>query len=176
MTPGSTTLRYSSLSIQHKFPKMKSKLYSILSICISLLSFNCEKDETECEGEQTPIPFELLEGKEDKLCVLKNIDDERPQVDLIIQTQDDYEKYIECSGILASINFSDKTLLAGRLKTSYEDKIIMQSYTQDCKRYVFHVEIGLGVAAAPSNVFYFAIVPKITDESKVMFDIQYISH
>lgn len=156
---------------------MKTKLYSILSICIALSTFNCEKNDPECEGEPTPIPLESVVQKEGELCALKNIDDTRLQIDLIIQTEDEYEKYIECSNTLPSINFSDKTLLAGRLKTPYQDKIIKQSYSQDCKnRYLFHVEIGWGVAAAPSNVFYFAIVPKITDESKLMFDIQYVSH
>jgi len=157
---------------------MKTELYSIISISISLFCFNCEKSDPDCQGEPTPIPYEsLLQHKQDEICILRNIDDSKKQIDLIIQTQDDYEKYVECSSTLPPINFSEMTLLAGRLKTPYQDKVIKQSYSQDCKnRYVFQVEIGLGVAAAPSNVFYFAIVPKITDVTNVIFDIKYISH
>ncbi len=153
---------------------MKPTIHLVFSICLALSFSGCDNDDQGCQDEPSAIPFETFVLAEDQWCMLNAIDETKPQIDLIIQTQDDYEKYVECSSDLPSIDFSEKTLLAGRLKTPYQDKVITQTYTRDCKnRYVFHVEIGLGIAPATSNVFYFAIVPKTAIENNVIFDVEY---
>jgi len=163
--------------IENNIKIMKTRICYLIPIIITLLGFSCEKNDLDCEGEPTQIPFEyLLAENSNETCVLKNIDDTEVQVNLIIQSQVDYEKYLECSDTLPSINFSEHTLLAGRLKAPNMDRVVKQTFSQDCTdRYLYYVEIGSGVATMPSDVYYFAIVPKIIDESTLRFEIKYVN-
>jgi len=54
------------------------------------------------------------------------------------------------------------------MKTPNEDRIINQSVTLDCNgNYLYNVETGYGIATHPTDVYYFAVIPKIVPEARI---------
>lgn len=141
-------------------------------------SWACTQNQIiDCTGELTQITFDsLLPDTTNQTCILKNINESEQIVNLIIQSQAEYENYVSCTDSLPFIDFSTKTLLAGRMKSPNEDKIIEQKITVDCNgNYLYSVDIGYGIATHPIDVYYYAIIPKIPSKEKMGFDIEYIN-
>ena len=152
------------------------KLIPVISLGLIIILGCKETQILNCTGDPTPITFEtILSDSVTQGCKLQNIDDNELVVNLVIQSQAEYENYVTCIVALPAIDFSEKTLLAGRMKTPEEDKIIKQSVTVDCNGiYLYSVEIGGGIAAHPISVYYHALIPKISADAKVEFDIKLI--
>lgn len=149
-----------------------------LLICsLFLFAFSCEREEINCSGETTSISFELLQQNSDSGCHIQNIKESTEvgsQENLIIQSQADYEKYILCHSSLPTIDFSKKTLLAGRYVAANMDWIDNQQVYQNCDgKVVFKVKLERGGYTAITKVYYFVVIPKISNATQVNFDIGY---
>ena len=83
-------------------------------------------------------------------------------------------KYGLCEGTLPDIDFSRHTLLAGRYVASQMDWVERQRVYQDCKGdVVFQVRLKQGGYMAATDVFYFAVIPRISSQTEVTFDVSY---
>lgn len=152
-------------------------LSTILFLCgmIILTAFSCEKTEKNCNEESQPVQIQDLVSLESNTQYwLQNIDDEKEIVNLVINSQSDYEKYIACNATLPTIDFKNYTLLAGRMKTPSSDVVINQSVTKNCNNYTYNVIIGDGSLGVISTVHYFTILEKVY--GNVTFNIQYKNH
>ena len=139
--------------------------------------WGCENNQVfDCTEEPIVVAFEtILSDSVTQGCKLQNIDDNELIVNLIIKSQDEYENYVGCIGELPVVDFSEKTLLAGRMMAPKEDKVIKQSVSKDCNEiYLYTVEIGYGIAAHPISVYYHALIPKTPANAKIEFDIKYL--
>ncbi len=153
----------------------KKILFVLISVCCN---WGCTQNQLiDCTGESNQVSFEtLLSSSASEICGLKNIDNNELTVNLIIKSQSEYENYISCSPSSPVVDFNEKTLLAGRMKTPNEDRIINQSVTFDCNgNYLYNVEIGYGIATHPIDVYYFAVIPKILPETRIDFNIVYLN-
>lgn len=149
----------------------------ILACSLFLFAFSCEKVPVNCSGELTLISSETLgAGGSDPSCSIQNIQggETGSKVDLIIRSQADYEKYVLCTNSLPAIDFSQKTLLAGRTIAPYTDLIESQRVYKLCDgKVTFEVKLNRGGYAAVTDVYYFAIIPKISDDTNVNFTVGY---
>lgn len=145
----------------------------VVPICIQL-----RKKEIPCFAGPSPISSATLtvEGT-DANCRLQNISNSQEvgsKVDLVIQSQAEYEKYVLCESALPAIDFSKKALLAGRYIAAHMDWVENQRVYQDCNgKLVFEVRLEKGGYTAVTEVFYFAGIPKVSNQTEVTFDISY---
>jgi hypothetical protein len=154
------------------------KNYSILLCPLFLFAFSCEQEKIICTGEAISISYEpMVADSLENDCRLQNIGDTREvgsQVNVLIQSQADYEKYMLCATSLPDIDFSQKTLLAGRYVASHMDQVKHQRVYQECNGKVkFEVRLDKGGYTAVTDVFFFAVVPKISSQAEVIFDVSY---
>ncbi len=143
---------------------------------VLLLISGCEKKDTVCPEEAKQLISNtdfIVDGE--NFCTLKNIDDSQKEVNLLIQDQADYEKYVDCVKSHPSVNFTVQTLLVGRLKAPHGDFIVSQNVTFNCnEKYSLNVEIAEGPSAVPTDVYYYAVIPKVSSSAQVVFNVQYV--
>ncbi len=162
----------------------KVKALFIVLFCLITIVGCDYKDITACSGELTQVSFDYLVSPtngDNEQCWLQNLNESldaqgRPQqqLDLVIQTQTDYEKYFGCSGTLPIIDFAKKTLLAGRYIETSACFVFDQSVYKDCRQnYFFNVQLSAGSSQAFAKIPYFAIIPKISNKSKVTVNVTY---
>ena len=152
-------------------------IYKIQFLCgmIILTAFSCEKAEKNCNEEPQTVQIQDLDSLGSNTQYwLQKIDDEKEIVNLVINSQSDYEKYVACNATLPTIDFKNYTLLAGRMKTPYADHIISQSVVNACNELKYTVTIGEGIATVASKVYYFAIISKTI--ATISFNILYQQH
>lgn len=152
-------------------------IFKIVFLCgmIVLAAFSCEKAEKNCEEEPQTMQIQNLDRLgSDTQYWMQNIDDEKEIVNVVINSQSDYEKYVACNTTLPTIDFKNYTLLSGRMKTPYADHIISQSAVKACNELKYTVTIGEGIATVASKVYYFAIIPKTN--ATISFNILYQQH
>ncbi|NJO00245.1 MAG: hypothetical protein HC880_00005 [Bacteroidia bacterium] len=126
-----------------------------------------------CSEEITNIPFQAISSSNALTCSLQNINEDELIVNLVINSQTDFEKYVKCSDEnLPSINFSENTLLAGRVISPNCGIIKNQAINKHCQDYIFTVKLEPGVCGAVTQVSYFAITSKIPNSSNIEFNIQ----
>lgn len=112
--------------------------------------------------------------KTDKLRYFQSIINPKDSlVTLVIRTDDDYKKNI--ADRLEKIDFSNKTLLAGRIRAGMPGYVAKQSVKSYCtaKEIYFDVEYVVNIAGETviSEIPFYAIIPKISEETKVRFII-----
>ncbi|GLU51258.1 hypothetical protein [Dyadobacter frigoris] len=94
-------------------------------------------------------------------------------VTLVIRTDEDYKKYIVDRQ--EKIDFSNKTLLAGRIRTPMSGYIARQSVKSYCISGEIYFDVQYVVNKDGITVFsevpFYAIIPKISEETKVRFII-----
>jgi hypothetical protein len=107
-----------------------------------------------------------------QMCMLKNIAENSPNVTIVIRTQSEFDQYIDCGSV--AVDLSKYSILAGRMITPNIDQVLVQSVTRTCNEYTYHVEIGHGTATAISNVYHFAVIPKLDKDAKINFDVIHV--
>ncbi len=141
---------------------------STVVLFFALIGAGC-KDEN-CEEEFQVV--DIIEfGDPNAQYWLQNIVKEEEVVNLVIDSHEDYEKYVASNDELPSIDFNNNTLLSGMIKTSSSDTVIEQSVTKKCDTYTYKIVVGNGNLGVVSKVYYFAIVEKVT--GNVIFNVKY---
>jgi hypothetical protein len=149
----------------------KNNLILFLCGIIGIVVFGCNNKE-HCDEESQNVKIqEFGDSTSGTQYWLQNIDNDMEIVNLVINSQFDYEKYVASNGTLPAIDFNNYTLLAGRIKTPSSDGVSSQSVTRSCDVYTYNVTIGGGNFGVVSTVYYFAVIEKV--DGKVIFNIQY---
>ena len=150
--------------------------WPILFVCgiAGILTFSCEKGRICDEEQQTVKIQEFGDSTGISRYRLQHINEEETIVNLVINSQTDYEKYITCIGTSPAIDFTKHTLLAGRIKTTTIDHLDSQSVVRSCFELKYTVTIEEGVATQPYVVYYFALIAKTY--IPVSFDVRYKQH
>ena len=78
------------------------------------------------------------------------------------------------SGQLPVIDFNRFTLLTGKISSSSGGYVASQQVVQTCKGYTCTVRIGTGPATVALPIPYSILVPKLSPNAQVMFDVQLI--
>jgi hypothetical protein len=156
--------------------KMKKILLCISVIIFGIVYFGCSDNDDECTETPVASTYEELPAINSTTeYSLQNTDKTKDSVYLTIKTEVDYKKYVASNmsnynvteDSLPSIDFNKKTLLAGRYKSKYSDKVLSMSIKKACDTYSLTVTIGGGARPATTNVCYFAIVDKTGSDAKV---------
>jgi hypothetical protein len=141
---------------------------------ILMISAGCvDHDIGPCDQPVQDVEFTVepfTNGFQD--CKLKNIDENNPNVTIVIRTQSEFDQYIDCGTV--TVDLSKYSILAGRMITPNIDQVLAQSVTRTCNEYTYHVEIGHGTATAISNVYHFAVIPKLDKDAKINFDVIHV--
>ncbi len=153
-------------------------ILKLLIVCgiIVLTAFSCKKEQSNpCNetGDGTTVEtFDFFDINTPYAWV-QNVDENETIVNLIIQNQQNYEKYvgIRSDTLRPEIDFEKFVLLAGMIKTSSSDTVIEQSVTKKCDTYTYKIVVGNGNLGVVSKVYYFAIVEKVT--GNVIFNVKY---
>ena len=75
---------------------------------IILTAFSCEKAEKNCNEEPQTVQIQDLDSLGSNTQYwLQKIDDEKDIVNLVINSQSDYEKYVACNSTLPTIDFKN---------------------------------------------------------------------
>lgn len=149
------------------------KVKYLLVFCSVLMGASCE-EHAPCtsEGEFTAVESLTFFDLNTPYAWVQNVDDDETTVNLIIQNQQDYEKYVGIreDTLRPVIDFNHYFLLAGRVKANYSDEIIFQKVIDNCNDFLFEVRYGGGALPVITSVNYFAIVPN--GYSTMSFDIK----
>lgn len=152
------------------------RLIGIVLIATLILAFDCTNDGgDECLEQFIPIEIDSFYYSEPatgsvQLCSLQNVDPNRIQTDIVIESQADFEKYVDCVHMV-SIDFSQKTVFAGAVWTNGGSFAGHMEVLKKCDAYVYHVDIKVTPPTTPTLTRYFAIVPKISSRAKVTFEV-----
>lgn len=94
-------------------------------------------------------------------------------VNYVIQNEEDYKSLV--GNLFTTIDFTKETLLAGRFNAKSGDGVIKRIVTRDCEKseVLFRIQLKHGSAAAFTRVSYFAVVPRISEGTKVNFQVYY---
>jgi hypothetical protein len=153
-----------------------SKTLSLLAIAlIPLSAFVCDEDAQPLVCNESAQEVTILDNFVSTLpvgerCSIKNATYNDSGLEFIIQTQEDFDKHVLCS-VTHSVDFSKYTLLAGTYLTANIDHVISQTVTKTCDEYKYVSAIGGGVSTSSALVSYFAVIPKISDDAKVTFEV-----
>jgi hypothetical protein len=143
--------------------------YLLIPFFTGCLMISCQD---HCDGPSTPIAFELSTEASNRFCTLQNVDKQKTEVDLVIKTQADLEKYVACNTNL-EVDFSSRMILAGGYLSNHCAEVTSQSVERNCKgEIVYNVEILKGDCDSMSWVDYLVIVDKSSSPVKFNLSIK----
>ncbi|MCE6993196.1 hypothetical protein [Dyadobacter sp. CY323] len=94
---------------------------------------------------------------------------------IVIQSQIEYNSYLVSSsfGNSPQIDFRSKTLLVGRLHTVYSTGLLRQEIVSHCEKKIidYNIELYKKADAGKGNTNYYAVIPKISEDTKVNFNV-----
>jgi hypothetical protein len=125
-----------------------------------------------CREKLENIDFRLLENCELSVKIANMYD--FYQVCYIINKEEDYKRWVTSrNGALPPIDFSKHTLVAGKFTTANQDRIASQKIEKNCDSYHYTVFVHPSILTATGVINHFAIIPKISNETNVRFNIKY---
>lgn len=149
----------------------------IVLIAMVIFAFDCTNDNDEmCSEEFSPVEIDSFYydkvggGIAYQTCRLRNMDLSKQEVHVIIRSQADLEKFVDCSQLL-SIDFNEKTVLAGAFWTTTTNFVRRQKVFKRCDEYVYEVDIQQGAGTAVTQAHYFVVLPRISANASVTFDV-----
>ncbi|WP_138367078.1 hypothetical protein [Dyadobacter luticola] len=93
----------------------------------------------------------------------------------VIQSQIEFDSYLDPTsfGNSPQIDFDSKTLLVGRRYNGQQPFVVSQEVTSDCgkKMIEYRVKLKSGSATVTGTAYYYAVIPKISDDTKVQFNV-----
>ncbi len=160
-----------SVNVAYCTSKILPLFNVIFTIFLSGMLMNCKNEKPyiiSCMDGN--IDFQILGKSLDQAPFVQNVSDKDTVSSLIIQTEDDYYHYVTSGNSLPVINFNEKTLLAGRSRNGMKPLVIGQEVNSNCTGKTITFRITM-TRAGQSGGFtsYFAIIPKISSETKVNF-------
>lgn len=147
---------------------MKKKMCLFTSLLLIFINISCQKD-TGCNEEGSIIPTETLPSSQ--TFTLKNIDDSKNELSLIIHSQADYEKYVSSNSTLPEIDFSKKFLIAVRVKLTSCGQPKDQSIVLQCNQLTYYAITQAQDCHKPTDTFFFTVIDNIYKDNLIQFNI-----
>jgi len=155
---------------------MKFFLVSVLIICSGIIYFGCKKDSSSCTETPAPSTYEKILVNDLKVEYgLKNVSNTDTLVKLTIKSETDYKKYIASSiptydnksDSLPAIDFSKKSIIAGRHTSKYADFVKSMSIEKACDKYTLTVHTGGSSRVQKTFVYCFALVDATGTDAEI---------
>ncbi|CAG5074657.1 hypothetical protein DYBT9623_05344 [Dyadobacter sp. CECT 9623] len=147
---------------------------SLFMTFVTFLVAGCKEDPYVITCKDGLVEYqELMNGE---LVSFMNVKDADKVIQRVIRSRSELEQSLDLSRVNARIDFKEKTLLAGRIYSSQRANLIRQEVTSDCKREEITYSITLKYHQyLPESGYtkFFAIIPKISDKTKVKLIINY---
>ncbi|MDO9553746.1 hypothetical protein [Rhodonellum sp.] len=153
--------------------KSKSKAVTIL-LLLTVLSGSCQEESMiqNCEGENGQrIETFYNEELREIPCSIQNINPDTREVNLVIKTQADYDKYFTCSAELPTVDFEKYFILAGRYRHHQCAEFNRQQVFICNNKLIYKVEMHELICAAFTNVFYVTVIERKYEGLQVVFDV-----
>jgi hypothetical protein len=151
----------------------------VLSSCfLFLMLVGCEEETpyiiTCSDGA---VPIEQFPATRAARFSFKNDIESLKQRKFVIQNEIEWRSYIEGNsfGGLPEVDFKRKTVILGRKYNSTNCALVKQNIVSDCeaKELTYHVVMKEGNAAISGTTYFYAIVPKIAEDTKVNVIVTY---
>lgn len=143
-------------------------MYLFTFLVLLFLNISCQKD-TGCNEEGSIIPTETLPSSQ--AFILKNIDDSKNELSLIMRSQADYEKFVHSNSTLPEIDFSRKFLIAVRVKLTSCGQPKDQSVVLQCNQLTYYAITQAQDCHKPTDVFFFTIIDIKYKDNLIQFKI-----
>ncbi len=143
-------------------------------LLLSVLSGSCQEESMiqNCEGENGQrIDTFYNEELGNLPCSLQNINPDTKEVNLIIKTKADYEKYFTCSAELPTLDFEKYFILAGRYRHHQCAVFDRQQVLLCNNKLIYKVEMLELICAAFTDVYYFTVIERKYEGLQVVFDV-----
>lgn len=144
-----------------------------LCIAFTFLIAGCKSDEPYvyiCEDGSIEIQ-EVTNLKNFQ----KTINPKDSLATMVIRTETEYRNYI--TDPVARIDFSKQTLLAGRLLTAMQGRVLSQRVTSSCASgsllYDVKISVNTEGATAHAETPFFVTIPKIPESTNVTFNVHF---
>lgn len=137
---------------------MKKIAFLLLPSFVLVLHLFCKKNlyNVDCVRSEQVVPFDTLPSLQQYW--LKNIEETKDEINLSIQSYEDYEKYIGSDKPLPHIDFSKQFLLTGRVKLSACGRLKEQRIILQCDKLKYTVTTEAMACQKPTDVFFFALI------------------
>lgn len=150
--------------------------FMLFGLLICLLTDGCKEEPPYiiiCKDG----PIEYIEfTKEPEAIPFLNTKSDDSNEQLVIQSQSELERLINTKTRPTKIDFRTQTLLAGRKYAITQAVVITQEIISDCKNTKIDYKISLKYTYLSDGVAqYFAIIPKISEKTKVSFIVNYVN-
>ncbi len=156
--------------------KNQCKTMPIL-ILFTLLSGSCQEEAMilNCEGENVQRIDTFYDDELENIpCSIQNINPDTKEVNLVIKTQADYEKYFTCSNELPVIDFEKYFILAGRYRHQQCAVFDRQQVLLCNNKLIYKVEMLELICASFTNVFYATVIEREYEGLSVVFDVGFL--
>ena len=167
---------------------MKSKIRMIkywvkalmMLTLVPVFLFNCKEDPYIYVCKEGIVEYQLLAPFEEPNHSLKNLDAppdiKGSSVNLLIESEDEYRTYVSSKRVLPKIDFKRQTLLAGMSYNTTIAVVVGQQILSKCSsnEIFFTIDQKFGNQQIGGVTYYFAIIPKMSVETKVRFVINYV--
>ena len=154
---------------------MKELLNVVLCIVFLFNVGGCEKDEPlECSGDSAEqVDAFYNEEFATMQCFLRNIGTTEKHVNLIIETQSDYEKYFDCTSTPPIVDFEKYSMLAGRFQHHQCARFDSQQVLLCNNKLYYKVGLREQDCQAITNVFYMVVIEKKHENTAVTFEVNF---
>nr|WP_295928254.1 hypothetical protein [uncultured Dyadobacter sp.] len=149
----------------------------LLLFCFATSLSGCKEDDEyliTCTDGQ--VSYQLLNGSLNPGARLKEFDREDSMIVRVIQTEDELFGNLQISFLKTKIDFKRETLLVGVVRTHSLAQVVEQQVESKCAsgEIILRTVVGIGGLSVADNVHIFAIVPKISPDTRVRLVAQKI--
>ncbi|RZK98194.1 MAG: hypothetical protein EOO62_26860 [Hymenobacter sp.] len=137
-----------------------------------LLLGSCSKEEVLPQGcPIQEVPTTAITGWDaSPYCFATPVADMSLTQSYVVNSASELQAFNHCSSV-PNIDFARYTLLIGKTKTAACSSVKTQLVTRSCIQYTYKVELAAGLCQASTEVLYYALVPKVADGEKVVFEV-----
>lgn len=153
-----------------------SKYINVSFLFLALLAFGCQDEciPQDCAGDNEQF-IETFYSEEFAgiPCGLQNAESDEKEVNLIITTQTDFDKYFTCAAQLPVIDFDKYFILAGMYRHHQCAVFDSQSVSVCNNKINYRVTMLEQACQAITSVFYATVIEKEYNNLPVDFDVQF---
>jgi hypothetical protein len=150
-----------------------------LAGALMLMGMGCgEELNTNCDGDNAqPIETFFDSDFDSAICQLnaQNIDQSEKETHLIIKTQNDFERYVNCTEDVPEIDFNEYFILAGMYRHHQCTVFDRQEVLLCDNRIVYKVELLEQICAALTNVSYFVVIDRQYENLPFVFNVKILN-
>lgn len=152
------------------------KYFTVSFLFLTLPTFGCQNEciPQDCSGDNAQsIETFYSEEFAGAPCGLQNIDNDKKEVNLILTTQTDFDKYFNCAAQLPVIDFDNYFILAGMYRHHQCAVFDSQSVSVCNNKIKYSVTMLEQDCQAITSVFYATVIEKEYNNLPIDFDVQF---